>query len=68
MILAGCAFAGGSTLLFLAPVTTPSSTRVESAFPVGPDDREVAVRYGTIDHSSLSSPDIVPDPNLAPTF
>ena len=67
-ILAACALAGGSTLLFIAPATTPSSTRAESAFPVGPADKEVAERYGTIDHSSLNDPSIVPDPNLAPTF
>jgi len=71
-ILAACALAGGSTLLFIAPATTPvatpSSTRAESAFPVGPADKEVAERYGTIDHSSLNDPSIVPDPNPAPTF
>ncbi|NMM14951.1 MAG: hypothetical protein HHJ17_15630 [Rhodoferax sp.] len=64
-ILAACALAGGSTLLSIAPVTTPSSTRAESAFPVGPADREVAERYGTIDHSSLNDPRIVPEQNPA---
>lgn len=67
-ILAACALAGGSTLLFIASATTPSSTRAESAFPIGPADREVAERYGTIDHSSLNEPSIIPDPNPAPTF
>ena len=67
-ILAACTLAGASVFLFVGPVATPSSTRAESAFPVGPADREVAERYGTIDHSSLNDPSIVPDPNPAPTF
>ena len=65
-ILAACALAAGSTLLFIAPVTTLSSIRAETAFPVGPADREVAERYGTIDHSSLNEPRIVPEQNPAP--
>ena len=50
---------------------SPSAARSVAAstvFPVGPADRDVAARYGVIDHSKISVSDILPDTDPAPTF
>ncbi len=50
---------------------SPSAVRPAAAtavFPVGPADKDVAARYGVVDHSTISVSDILPDTDPAPTF
>ncbi len=67
-VLAACTIASASAFLIIGPVAPPTSVRAKSTFPIGPADREVAARYGTIDHSLVNDPNIVPDHDPVPTF
>jgi hypothetical protein len=57
-------FIGLSAASFEGPVTLMPSPHADSAWPIGPADMQVAQRYGRIDHSSVNSPGILPEPNL----
>lgn len=61
-----CAFIGASAFSFDGPVVLVPSTHADSLWPLGPADWQTAQRYGVIDHSSLNSPDVLPEPNLPP--
>ena len=57
-------FIGLSAASFEGPVTLMPSPHADSAWPIGPADMQVAQRYGRIDHSSVNSLGILPEPNL----
>ena len=57
-------FIGLSAASFDGSVTLMPSTHADSVWPIGPADMQVAARYGRIDHSSVNSLGILPEPYL----